>query len=198
MAACFDFFPEFEAELKEHLEVMREASGMQDGISRTAALCWSALQEGGKILWCGNGGSAADVQHLSAELVVRFRRRRTGAASLALATDVSVLTATGNDFCFEEIFSRQVEALGRAGDVLVCISTSGTSSNVVAAAMKARAKGISVVSITGSAAGPLSELATIPLMVPSTNTARIQECYLFLGHLLCERLDQWMSEIEEG
>lgn len=185
--------PAFAGELAEHLEVMRAAAALEGPLERVVEACWNALEAGGKLLWCGNGGSAADAQHLSAEFVVRFRRERRGLPSVALTTDASVMTAAANDYDYSRIFSRQVEALAGADDVLFAISTSGASPNVVRAAEAARDLGVTVVAVTGSREGPLTGLADLVLAVPSDNTARIQECYLFLGHVICERIEQRME-----
>ncbi|HLG93466.1 MAG TPA: SIS domain-containing protein [candidate division Zixibacteria bacterium] len=154
-------------------------------------LLFSALRSGRKILLCGNGGSAADCQHFAAELVVQLRKGKLRKAhpAIALTTDSSILTATGNDFGFEKLFSRQVEALGAAGDVLVAISTSGTSVNVVEAARAARKKRMSVIGLTGKDAGRLGKLADSWVTVPSTDTQRIQEMHITILHFWGEALE---------
>ena len=149
----------------------------------------SALRAGGKILWCGNGGSAADSQHLAAELVGRFRRERRGLASIALTTDSSVLTSVANDYGFEAVFARQVEAIGNAGDVLVGISTSGNSRNVIAALEAARAQGLVTVAFTGEGGGRIAALADHVFAVASRDTARIQEAHILAGHMLCDWIE---------
>ena len=149
----------------------------------------ATIQGGGKILFLGNGGSAADAQHLATELVVRFRRNRPAIPALALTTDTSALTAIGNDLGFERLFARQIEALGAPGDLVIGFSTSGRSANVTAALHEARSRGLRVAGLTGAHGGDLTALADTLLCVPSTETARIQEMHIFLGHMLCEALE---------
>ena len=151
--------------------------------------CLSSLAGGGKILFFGNGGSAADAQHLAAELVVRYRVNRRALAALALTTDSSVLTACGNDFSFDELFSRQVEALGRPGDVAIGLSTSGNSPNVLTALAVARDMGLVAAGFSGRDGGRMVGLADPLLVVPSDVTARIQETHILLGHALCDRIE---------
>jgi D-sedoheptulose 7-phosphate isomerase len=153
-------------------------------------VCAEALRRGNKLLFAGNGGSAADAQHLAAELVVRFKRDRPGLPALALTVDSSVLTAIGNDYGFEQLFSRQVQALGQAGDVFIALSTSGNSANILAAVPAAKAVGIHVVGMTGAQGGLLVQLADLCLCMPSDDTPRIQEAHTFLGHILCDLLEQ--------
>jgi D-sedoheptulose 7-phosphate isomerase len=151
-----------------------------------------ALKDGGRILACGNGGSAADAQHFAAELVGRFETERRELAAIALTTDTSILTAVGNDYGFEHIFSRQVRALGRAGDVLLAISTSGHSGNVIAALHAAHEREMRVVALTGADGGQIRNLlraGDILLAVPDARTARIQETHLVLIHGLCDGID---------
>jgi len=146
----------------------------------------SCLRAGGKICFFGNGGSAADSQHLAAEFVVRFSRNRRGLPSMAFTTDTSILTACANDFGFEAVFARQVEALCRPGDIVVGISTSGNSGNVVAALELARREGITTFAFTGEKGGACARWADLVLTVPSPVTARVQECHLIAGHLICD------------
>ena len=152
----------------------------------------AALSDGKKILACGNGGSAADAQHFAAELVGRFERERPGLAALALTTDSSILTAVGNDYGFDNIFSKQVQALGQAGDILLAISTSGNSNNVLAAIRSAQERDINVIALTGKGGGVLAEILgenDIHLCVPHNRTARIQEVHLLTIHCLCDGID---------
>jgi D-sedoheptulose 7-phosphate isomerase len=149
----------------------------------------AALYAGGKILWCGNGGSAGDAQHLAAEIVGRFRQSRRGLASIALTTDSSILTAVANDFGFETVFARQVEALGNAGDVLVGISTSGNSPNVIAGLEQARRDGLVTVVFTGQGGGKCAPFADYLFAVESRETARIQEAHILAGHMLCDWIE---------
>ena len=148
------------------------------------------LRRGGRILVCGNGGSAADAQHLAAELSGRYVKERRALAGIALTTDTSALTAIGNDYGFDQIFSRQVEALGRPGDVLVGISTSGNSGNVIAAVEAARSLGVKTIGILGRDGGRLASLVDDALIVPSKVTARIQEVHEMVFHFWCEALDE--------
>jgi phosphoheptose isomerase len=161
---------------------------LQDVVA-AARLIADSLASGGKVLLCGNGGSAADAQHIAAELTGRYVIERPGMAGIALTTDTSALTAIGNDYGYERVFSRQVEALGRAGDVLVGISTSGGSPNVVAALEVARSIGMQTVALTGARDSRCAELADVTLRSPDVETARIQECHIFFGHVICELLD---------
>jgi D-sedoheptulose 7-phosphate isomerase len=154
-------------------------------IERAAATLVEAVAAGGKVMFCGNGGSAADSQHLAAELTGRYLRDRPPVAAVALSTDTSALTAIGNDYGYQHVFERQVRALGRAGDVLVGISTSGNSPNVLLAAEAAKALGIVVVAMTGAGGGKLAAMADVALKVPSGVTNRIQEMHIAIGHLLC-------------
>ena len=149
----------------------------------------ATLAAGGKVLLCGNGGSAADAQHIAAELVGRFVVERRGLPAIALTTDTSALTAIGNDYGYELVFRRQVEALGRAGDVLIAITTSGTSKNVVAAADAARALGMKVVALTGARGRAFVDACDAGVAVPSGDTARIQECHIAIGHVWCAQVD---------
>ena len=160
-----------------------------NAIVRAGEVIRAALAGGHKVLLCGNGGSAADAQHIAAELVGRFVVERRGLPAIALTTDTSALTAIGNDYGYDVVFSRQVEALGRAGDVLIAITTSGRSKNVVAAAAAARELGMKVVALTGAAGRPCVATCDAGGAVPSGETARIQECHIAIGHVWCELVD---------
>jgi D-sedoheptulose 7-phosphate isomerase len=175
--------------IMEHLEIVGAMQAQQSALEAIAHAMGAALRAGGKILWCGNGGSAGDSQHLAAELVGRFRRDRRGLASIALTTDSSALTAIANDHGYECVFSRQVEALGAPGDLLVGISTSGNSPNVVAALQAARAQAMVTVGFTGEGGGSLAPLADHLFAVASRDTARIQEAHILAGHMLCDWLE---------
>jgi len=155
-------------------------------ILQAADAMQQCFQHGGKVLLFGNGGSAADAQHIAAELVGRFASERVPLPAIALTTDTSALTAIANDYGFEQIFARQVQALGKPGDVAVAISTSGRSSNVLRAVEVARERDLSIIGFTGSTGGPLANLVDISIVVPSTSTPRIQECHITIGHILCE------------
>jgi D-sedoheptulose 7-phosphate isomerase len=161
-------------------------------IVRAGLLLAEALESGGKILACGNGGSAADSQHFAAELLNRFERERAPLAAIALTTDTSTLTSIANDYAYEQVFSKQVRALGRRGDVLLAISTSGNSANVIAAMQVAREAGMRVVALTGNGGGKMAALldaADVHLCVPHKVTARIQEVHLLVLHCLCDAID---------
>jgi len=161
-------------------------------IARAVELAVAALSADRKLMACGNGGSAADAQHLAAELVGRFERERPELAAIALTTDSSILTAVANDYRFDEVFARQVRALGQAGDVLVAISTSGNSANVLAAVQAARERGIRVIALTGCGGGRIAALLgeqDVHLCVPHERTMRIQEVHLLIVHCLCDGID---------
>lgn len=159
-------------------------------IARAAELMRDAVLAGKKVLLCGNGGSAADAQHIAAELVGRFVAERRALAAIALTTDTSALTAISNDYGFEQVFARQVDGLGAEGDVLVAITTSGASKNVLAAVKVARERGMKVIGLTGSKGAAFVAACDAGVAVPSTVTARIQECHIVIGHLLCEVVDE--------
>jgi D-sedoheptulose 7-phosphate isomerase len=184
----------FAKAIAQHLEVVRQLEAQQPVIEAIALAMTATLRAGGKILWCGNGGSAADSQHLAAEIVGRFRRERRGLPSIALTTDTSILTSVANDHGYEAIFSRQVEALGNAGDLLVGISTSGNSRNVVAAMEQARALSLLTVGFTGEGGGKMAGLANHLFAVPSKDTARIQEAHILAGHMLCDWIELDIAE----
>ena len=162
-----------------------------------AELMCAALRNQGKILLCGNGGSAADAQHFAAELVGRFRRDRQALAAIALTTDSSALTAIGNDFGFDQIFSRQVEALAAKADVLVAISTSGNSSNVLQAVRTAREQGCLTVGLLGRNGGSMAAEVDVALVVPAEQTSHVQEAHIVIIHLLCELVESAFSAPEE-
>jgi D-sedoheptulose 7-phosphate isomerase len=165
-----------------------------DTVARAGALVTGALRGGCKILFSGNGGSAADAQHLATELVVRFMVDRPALPAIALTTDGSVLTATGNDLGFEQLFSRQVSALGRAGDVLIALSTSGRSPNVLAACKAARERGLIVIGFTGAKGDGMASLCDLTLRVPSDTTWLIQQVHMAAGHTICALAEDVMAE----
>lgn len=179
--------------LAAHLEVIHGLEPLLPEIERLAAWGTACLRGGGRILWMGNGGSAADCQHLAAELVGRFERDRPGLASIALTTDTSILTSVGNDLGFERIFARQVEALGRPGDLLIGLSTSGNSRNVLAALEVGRGLGLRCVGLSGGSGGRLVEATDLCLSVPSGNTARIQEAHILIGHMVCDLVETTLT-----
>ena len=162
------------------------AAALPDEIAAAALLVRGVLADGGTLFFCGNGGSAADAQHIATEYVVRYMRNRRALPAVALTTDTSLLTAAGNDLGFEQVFSRQVEALVRSGDLLVIHSTSGNSPNVVRAAEAARAKGAKVLALTARDGGALRALADVAIVVPTDRTDRAQELHLTIEHVICE------------
>jgi D-sedoheptulose 7-phosphate isomerase len=164
--------------------LLADADRMAD-VVRAAQLCVTSLRRDGRILVAGNGGSAADAQHFAGELVSRFYFDRPALASIALSTDTSILTAIGNDYGYELVFSRQIEANGRDGDVFVAISTSGNSPNILRAIEVAKARGLVVIGLTGETGGKMATLCDVCLRAPSTSTPRIQECHLVLEHFIC-------------
>jgi D-sedoheptulose 7-phosphate isomerase len=174
-------------------EAARLHADAQSAVAPTAAAAESmvaALRGGGKILVCGNGGSAADAQHFAAELVGRFERERRAIASVALTTDTSILTAIANDYAYPRVFARQIEAIGRAGDLLLAISASGESESVLEALATAKAGGITTVALTGRDGGPAGASADIHINVPSPSTARVQEVHRTLLHAMCELVER--------
>jgi D-sedoheptulose 7-phosphate isomerase len=158
---------------------------LQAKLEQAAAACIKSLREGGKILLAGNGGSAADAQHIAGEFVSRFAFDRPGLPAIALTTDTSILTAIGNDYGYEKLFARQVQALGQQGDVFIGYSTSGQSPNVLLALEEARLNGLICIGLTGNRGGPMRKLCDHLLEVPSADTPKIQEGHLVLGHILC-------------
>lgn len=181
----------FRSELREHAAVVAEAERALAGAFAAMLRSWvETARRGGTFLFFGNGGSAGDAQHLAAELTVRYRQDRAPIAAIALTTDSSALTAIGNDLGFERLFARQVEALGRPGDLALGITTSGRSPNVIAALRQARAQGLVAAALTGGDAGDLRGLAEPLIVVPSTVTARIQELHITLGQMLCAALER--------
>lgn len=194
MSSSRDAAGNFRAAIADHLEVIRQVETQVPVLEAIAQAMTSCLQSGGKILWCGNGGSAGDSQHLAAEIVGRYKRERRGLPSIALTTDTSILTAVANDYGFEAVFARQVEALGDAGDMLVGITTSGNSSNVVCAMEAARARGLVTVGFTGAGGGKLAGLSDHLFAVNSRETARIQEAHILAGHMLCDWIElDWVE-----
>jgi D-sedoheptulose 7-phosphate isomerase len=161
-------------------------------IAEAAMRCIETFKQGGKVLFCGNGGSAADAQHLSAELSGRYNYDRPPLFAEALHVNSSYVTAVSNDYGFEHVYSRMTEAMGKKGDVLVGLSTSGNSPNVVAAFQKARELGIQTIAFTGADGGKLKSLADIAIQIPSDHTARIQESHILIGHILCDRIEKAM------
>ncbi len=184
----------FVTELEEHQVMIASLAEQSDAIEAAGALLINTLKQGGKIMLCGNGGSAADCQHIAAELVVRYEKKRQAMSAIALTTDSSILTAHANDFDFETVFSRQVEGLANDKDCLIAISTSGTSKNILKAAETAKAKGMTVIGLTGNEGGELSKQATLAVIVPSKVTARIQEAHILIGHWWCGVIEEALSD----
>jgi D-sedoheptulose 7-phosphate isomerase len=181
-----------EARFLEHEKLIHRVMGskkLMKNLEDAAGLMKMTLVSGNKIMFCGNGGSAADAQHWAAEIVGRFVKERQAMAGLALTTDTSILTAVGNDYGYDRIFARQVEGLGREGDLLVAISTSGNSGNVLNAIAAAREKKMRVIGFTAKGGGKMADLCDVLLAVPSENTARAQEIHELMGHILCELVE---------
>jgi D-sedoheptulose 7-phosphate isomerase len=176
--------------IEQHLNVVQSLKNISPAIDQAFQLIQASLSAGGKILICGNGGSASDAQHFAAELVGRFETTRPGLAALSLNTDTSNLTAIANDFGFEHVFSRQVEAIGKAEDCLVALSTSGNSKNVLQAVASANAMGMKTIGLLGNNGGQLLQSCHHSVVVPSASTARIQECHILIIHILCALVDQ--------
>jgi D-sedoheptulose 7-phosphate isomerase len=184
---------------EEHRRVAEATvAAVAEPFERLLALSVEAVQEGHKLLFFGNGGSAADAQHLATELTVRYMHDRAPIPALALTTDSSTLTAIGNDMGFDALFARQIEALGRPGDVAIGLSTSGRSPNIIKGLEMARARGLTATALTGAGGGDLVDLAEPLLMVPSTTTSRIQEMHITLGHALCAGLEQRLGMVSSG
>ncbi len=194
MASSAYFSNHFQA----HIDVARATmEAVANDFDAALAALVSAVRGGGKILFCGNGGSAADAQHLATELVVRYVRDRDPIAAIALTTDSSALTAAGNDYGYEHVFARQVRALGGAGDVLVAISTSGHSPNVLRALEQARSQGMVTIGLSGRDGGAMAGLCDVLIVVPARDTAHIQEMHITIGHMLCGALETELGLIKD-
>ena len=184
----------FDETLKQHQVVIEALGGQSKCIEAIGQYCIQQLMLGHKLLWAGNGGSAADAQHMAAEIVVRFKHNRRALASISLTTDTSILTAVGNDFGYDYVFSRQVEALGKAGDVLVLLSTSGNSANCVQALNAAQTLGVKTVALTGEGDSMLADQADWLIQVPSKVTAHIQEAHTLICHYWCQQIEEaWID-----
>jgi D-sedoheptulose 7-phosphate isomerase len=179
----------FKTEFAEHHDVARRSEALSDRFAELVRACAKSVRAGKKLMFFGNGGSAADAQHIATELTVRYKRGRVAIAAIALTTDTSALTAAGNDLGFEQIFARQIEALGKPGDVAIAISTSGKSPNVIAALKQARSMQLITAALGGKDGGDMISLTDHLLMVPSATTARIQEMHIVLGQMLCGALE---------
>ncbi len=174
----------------EHKSVIKETFlNTEENIKKAADMIAKSLLSEGSIFWCGNGGSAADSQHMAAEFVGRFKKDRKPLRSIALTTDTSVLTCISNDYSYDKIFSRQLNALGRKGDVLIAISTSGKSENIRMALIQARKMGLKTIGLLGKKGGKCKNYVDVPIIIPSNSTARIQEAHILIEHLLCELVE---------
>jgi len=171
--------------MDDHQRIFKSLEDVAANVADAAELLTRTLRSGRKLMFCGNGGSAADSQHLAAEFVGRFHDERPALPAIALTTDSSVLTCVGNDYAFEQVFARQVQALGAAGDCLVAISTSGNSPNVLRAVAAARERGVATLGLLGRDGGALARACDRAVVVPGTDTARIQEAHIFIGHAWC-------------
>jgi len=176
--------------LNEHIEVAKKTEKLLSLVEKAGKICAETLKNGGKILLCGNGGSAADAQHIAAELSGRFKKDRIALAGIALTTDTSALTAIGNDYGFEYIFSRQIEAIANEDDTLIAISTSGNSKNVINAINSAKDIGCKIITLTGKDGGKMKDLGDVNIVIPSNDTPRIQEMHIMIGHMICNFIDE--------
>ena len=179
-----------EERIHDHEIVLEATKSLMPAIEKAGTLIGQALAGGHKVLFCGNGGSAADSQHWAAEIVGRFQKERKGMPAIALTVDTSILTAIANDYGYDRIFARQVEALGNDGDVLVAVSTSGNSANVLAAIDEAKDKGIKTIGMTAAGGGKMAEVCDVCLVIPDKVTARAQEVHGLIGHILCEIVEE--------
>ena len=177
-----------------HFDAVRALMALEAEVDAAGRMAADCLAAGGKLLLCGNGGSASDAQHFAAELVGRFLEHREPYVAVALTADAAVLTCIGNDYAFDDVFARQVAGLGRAGDLLVAISTSGESENVVRAARQARHGGLRVLGLTGRTGGRLAAECDVAIVVPSASTARIQEAHILVIHTLCELVEHRLRQ----
>lgn len=175
--------------IEAHVQVAQKIHLLEPIIHEMCLLCLNTLQNGNKIMIAGNGGSAADAQHIAAELVGRFTTERRALAAIALTTDTSILTSIGNDYGFNSIFARQIQGLGKSGDVFIAISTSGNSANIMEAVKEAKIQGVKTIGWLGKSGGALKILVDLPIVIDSNDTARIQEMHILIGHILCEYID---------
>ena len=176
--------------LDEHKNLLSKLYEIEESVLNTGELLVSTLKAGNKVIMCGNGGSAADAQHFAAELVGRFEKERRGLPAMALTTDTSILTAIGNDYGYDTIFSRQIEALSKAGDVLIGISTSGNSRNVILAVESAKNIGVQTIGLLGRDGGKMASLVDMAVVIPHSVTARIQEAHIFIIHFWCALIEK--------
>jgi len=193
-----DFIGAQIAEAGRILTLMAADVRLREATEAAADTCIACLRADGKILLAGNGGSAADAQHMAGEYVSRFMYDRPGLAAVALTTDTSIITAIGNDYGYEKLFARQIQALGRPGDVFIGYSTSGTSPNILAGFEAARAAGVTCIGFTGNRGGPMHGLCDVVLAVPSADTPKIQEGHFVLGHIICGLVERAMFPRDAG
>ena len=186
---------QIDIEFNDHIGVARQTKvALSDHIVKAGSKCIKCFSKGGKIILFGNGGSASDAQHIAAEFVGRYKKERRGLPAISLATDTSALTAIGNDYGFDRIFVRQIEALGSSDDIAIAISTSGNSNNIIKGAVTAKSLGMTVIGLSGRDGGELTKVCDINLVVPSNVTARIQEMHILIGHIICQFVDDEFSE----
>jgi D-sedoheptulose 7-phosphate isomerase len=184
------------ASLERHKKAFELMDSYHDSVLALLEACNKTLQSGGKVIWMGNGGSAADAQHLAAEFMVRYKNERGPLASIALTTDTSILTAHSNDYHFDTVFERQVKGLCKPEDLVIGLTTSGTSANINLALSAANEIGAYTVALTGRDGGKVKEIAQLPVIIANDETARIQEAHMFIGHWLCEAIDALVVEAE--
>ena len=181
-------------EFTSHLKTIQTVIGtMEDDLAKASQIAVNVLKQGNKVLLCGNGGSASDAQHIAAELTGRYKSERRGLPGIALTTDTSAITAISNDYGYDRVFDRQVEALANKGDLLIGISTSGNSANVISALKLAKELGCQTIGFSGRNGGKMNEVCDVNLIVPSDNTPRIQEMHILFGHTLCQIIDNELS-----
>ncbi len=184
-----------ELEFSNHLEVTKKSlKNISNDIENAAQICIDSLKKGNKIILFGNGGSASDAQHIAAEIVGRYKTHRIGLPAIAINTDTSIITAISNDFGYSQVFKRQVQALANVGDILIGISTGGTSKNVIEALKMSQAINCPTIGLSGKGGGYFSDLCDVNIVVPSSDTARIQEMHILIGHILCHLIDQAFLE----
>lgn len=183
----------FEKSLQQHVETFDRLAAMEASVAKAAAVCADAIAKGNKVIFCGNGGSAADSQHIAAELVGRLVDDRRALPALSLTTDTSALTCIANDYGYDHVFARQLSGVGQAGDVLIAISTSGNSANILNAVEVAKSKGIYSIGWLGKDGGKLAHQVDWPLIAPSNITARIQEVHIFWGHVICALIEKQLG-----
>ena len=184
------------ASLERHKKAFELMDSYHDSVLALLEACNKSLQSGGKVIWMGNGGSAADAQHLAAEFMVRYKNERGPLASIALTTDTSILTAHSNDYHFDTVFERQVKGLCKPEDLVIGLTTSGTSANINLALSAANEIGAFTVALTGRDGGKVKDIAQLPIIIANDETARIQEAHMFIGHWLCEAIDALVVEAE--